>query len=121
MAFGGEKQAIGRELHEQAAFHKILYINNSSRGKAIGADDPNGWELFNVPSDPGETKDLSTREPDTELLEDWDTYVKETGSVWGPDAMEPGLSKEEAPHLHDVDLELHRTWLQTPSGSRPVC
>lgn len=123
-SFWREDEAIGWELHEQAALkkghYKIVYIKRTSGGKADGADDPNGWELFNLTTDPGETQDLSSKEPEKfrELLADWDTYVRETGLVWGPQAMEPGLTVQEAPHLHDVDMELQRTWLQTPHGQR---
>ena len=39
-------------------------------------------------SNPGETNDLSEVHPDItrDLLDDWETYVKETGTVWGKDA-----------------------------------
>ncbi|OCF32679.1 hypothetical protein I316_05600 [Kwoniella heveanensis BCC8398] len=119
--------AIGWELHEQAALkkgqYKIVYLKQSHGGKAVnGGDELTGWELFNVTADPGETFDLSEKEPEKlqELLDDWDAYVKETGLVWGPTAMEPGLSKEEAPGLHDSDYELQGTWLQTPNGQKPT-
>lgn len=124
-ALWSASRAIGWELHSQAALkkgqYKIVFIRTTHGGKAVVDDDPSGWELFNVTLDPGETTDISDQEPEKlkELLGDWEQYVKETGLVWGPNAMEPGLSAEDAPHLHEVDLELQRTWLQTPHGARP--
>jgi arylsulfatase A-like enzyme len=84
-------------------------------------DDEGGWELFNIAADPGETVDLSKEKPEKlqELLDHWSEYVTDYGVVWGPNAMAPGLSESEAPHLHESDMELQRSWLQTPSGQRP--
>jgi arylsulfatase len=120
-------RAVGWELHAQAALrkgeYKIVFLRNTHGGKAVmdDQDDTSGWELFNVSKDPGETVDLSDKEPEKrkELLRHWDEYVTECGLVWGPNALDGGLSEEEAPHLHDVDLELQKTWLQVPSGQRP--
>jgi arylsulfatase A-like enzyme len=120
-------RAVGWELHAQAALrkgeYKIVFLRNTHGGKAVmdDGDDTSGWELFNVSKDPGETVDLSDKEPEKrkELLRHWDEYVTECGLVWGPNALDAGLSKEEAPHLHDVDLELQKTWLQVPGGQRP--
>ena len=126
-AFWPEDKAIGWELHAMAALkkghYKIVFIREKHGGKATRDDDPNGWEMFNVTEDPGETVDISAKEPEKfkELMADWEVYVKETGLVWGDGAMVPGLSKEEAPHLHDVDMELQKTWLQTPSGVKVAC
>ena len=41
--------------------------------------------MFNLKSDPGETKDLSLSEPDRmkQLLKAWDQYFAETQVVWG--------------------------------------
>ena len=124
-AFWSDTDAVGWELHSLAALkkgdYKIVYIKRENGGKAHGQDDPNGWELFNLRNDPGETRDLAEHEPEKfkELLSAWDEYVRETNVVWGPEAMQAGLSVSEAPELHEVDLDLQRTWLQTPHGSAP--
>jgi len=52
--------------------------------KALLIPPPEGageWQLYNLSSDPGETNDLATAEPDhlASLLEDWHHYVQETG------------------------------------------
>ena len=118
-------RAIGWELHAQAALrkgdYKIVYIKSSYGGRAGKWDDPNGWELFDVVRDPGETRDLSEEMPENlaELLRDWDKYVQSCGVVWGPQANDEGLSLEEAPHLHKDGMELQRTWLQVPHGGNP--
>ena len=103
---------------------KIVHIPKTFQGKADPKvlDDPNGWELFNIVKDPGETMDLSEKEPEKlkDMLGKWDQYVKDAGLVWGPDAMTTGLSETEAPHLHDDDFEIQKTWMQTPAGRENV-
>lgn len=117
---------IGWELHAQAALRKgewkIVHLPKTHGGKSSGWDDEYGWELFNVTNDPGENVDLADKEPEKfkELLAHWDEYVTENGLVWGPGAMLPGLSKEEAPLLNDKDVEMQRAWIQTPEGGQPV-
>jgi hypothetical protein len=43
------------------------------------------WELFDLAVDPGETNDLAESQPEKlkEMLNGWDQYVVETGTVWG--------------------------------------
>jgi arylsulfatase A-like enzyme len=121
-----EDAVIGWELHAQAALrqgpYRIVHLRKSHGGRAKANDDEGGWELFNVSQDPGETCDLSEAEPERkeELLRLWDEYVTDHGVVWGPDALKSGLSKDEAPHLHESDSKLQRTWIQTPVGSKPT-
>ncbi|KAJ5494935.1 arylsulfatase [Penicillium diatomitis] len=52
--------------------------------KAVLIPPPRGsgkWELYDLSSDPGETVDLSSKEPAimTQMLADWDRYFAETG------------------------------------------
>ena len=120
-----EDKPIGWELHTQAALrkgdYKIVYLKSSHGGKAYAKDIRDGWELFNVRKDSGETQDIGEQMPEklAELLEHWDQYVQDCGLVWGPNTSEPGLTPDEAPHLHQDGMELQRTWLQVPSGGTP--
>lgn len=116
---------IGWELHAQAALRKgpfkIVHLRERYGGAAKAVDDPQGWELFDVEADPGETVNLADNHPDklAELLADWDEYAEEMGLVWGANALEAGLSREEAPEMYDDDLELQRTWMSARAGQRP--
>ena len=116
---------IGWELHAQAALrkgpYKIVHMNNRYGGAARQKDDPNGWELFNVEADPGETVDLAEREPAklAELLADWDLYAEEMGLVWNASALGKPYTKEEAPELWEVDFEMQKTWMDARGGERP--
>ncbi|KAF7581763.1 Arylsulfatase [Clavispora lusitaniae] len=82
----GESQEIhddntvtGWELFSQQAIrkgkYKALFIP-----KPLG---PDKWQLFDLGSDPGETKDLSEEQPEklAELVDHWSLYVAETGLV----------------------------------------
>lgn len=44
---------------------------------------PNEWKLYDLATDPGETRDLSEEMPDLlkELINEWDNYVKDVGVV----------------------------------------
>ncbi|RSH83797.1 hypothetical protein EHS25_005412 [Saitozyma podzolica] len=116
---------VGWELYARAALRKgdwkIVHLPKLYGGKGEN-DNPDGWELFNVVKDPGETSDVGDRYPEKlkELLRDWDDYVVDCQIVWGESATRPGLSAEEAPHLNESDLELQRSWMQTVHGEVPV-
>lgn len=116
---------IGWELHARAALRKgdwkIVHLPKVFGGKGQN-DNDDGWELFNVVKDPGETSNIGDQYPDKlkELLRDWDDYVVDCQIVWGESATRPGLSAEEAPHLNESDLELQRSWMQTSHGEVPV-
>lgn len=80
--------AVGWELFGRAALRKgdwkILFVEPSAGGRPDGQ-----WQLYDVVRDPGETADLSETHPEKlkELLGMWDEYVRETGTVWGEDAL----------------------------------
>lgn len=59
---------------------KILFVGPAAGGRTDGQ-----WQLYDVVADPGETNDLSEVETEVyrALLEEWDVYVAETGTVWG--------------------------------------
>lgn len=113
---------VGWELMSRAAVRKgdwkIVHFEKDKSGVGIGDE---GWELFNVQNDPGETIDLSDKYPEKmeEMLKHWDEYVLDCGVVWGPNAMGDGLSKEEAPHLWEDDTELQGTWMNAAHGTTP--
>lgn len=122
-------EPVGWELQAMAALRlgdwKIVHLRATHGGKAHswreGRDDPHGWELFNIATDPGETEDLSARHPEkmAELLQHWDAYCKEFGLVWGEHALDDGISKESAPQWHDYDSEMQRGWVLAKEGGRP--
>ncbi|KAL0578679.1 hypothetical protein V5O48_003299 [Marasmius crinis-equi] len=74
--------AVGWELFGRAALRhghwKLVFMPQWSHGKGE-------WELYNLSNDPGETKDLSSENPEKmkELLGFWDVYVRQNGVVWG--------------------------------------
>lgn len=118
---------VGWELHARAAIRKgkwkIVHIPKAWGGKGVG-DHGNldGWELYDLLADPGETTDLRDEYPEVykDLLKCWDEYVVDCQIVWGVDAMGPGLSKEEAPELHEDDLALQKAWMSARAGEVPV-
>ena len=115
-------QPVGWELFARAALRKghwkIVHEPPNVGGKGDGDD---GWALFNLSTDPGETTDLATKESAKfkELLQHWEEYVVEYGVVWGPGAVAPGATAEDDPLLHDSGFEQQRTWMQTPVGTSP--
>ena len=77
-----EDHVTGWELFGRMAVRK-------GKWKAMFIPPPYGpgeWELFDLDKDPGETRDLSTKEPEVfkELLIEWDRYVCETGVIGIP-------------------------------------
>jgi len=74
------EQPIGWELMGWRAVRmgqwKITWID-----KPFGTS---GWQLFDLASDPGETRDLHAAEPGQmqSLLEKWDAYEKEVGVIY---------------------------------------
>ncbi|KAL3476666.1 alkaline-phosphatase-like protein [Aspergillus californicus] len=115
-------EPIGWELFARGALRKgdwkIVHFAKAQGGAGEGDD---GWELFNVRQDPGETIDLAGAEPEKlkELIECWDEYVVECGIVWGEGALAPGLDKEEAPELWEEDMGLQRSWMSARGGEQP--
>ncbi|KAJ5692591.1 alkaline-phosphatase-like protein [Penicillium macrosclerotiorum] len=116
-------EPIGWELFARGALRKgdwkIVHFARAQGGAGEGDE---GWELFNVVEDPGETKDLAEAEPKklAELLACWEEYVVECGIVWGEDALAPGFSVEEAPELWEDELELQRSWMGAGAGQCPA-
>ena len=60
--------------------YKLVHIEASMGGRA---DD--GWQLYDLAKDPGETVDLADGQPEKvkEMLHVWEQYRAETGVVWG--------------------------------------
>lgn len=104
------------ELYARAAARKgrwkIVHVPRSHGGAGVGDD---GWELFDVEADPGETRDLAETQPEKleELLAHWHDYVREVGIVWSGTPSE-ALSRDEHPQLYDSDQALQQAWLATP-------
>lgn len=117
-------EPIGWELSARGALRKgdwkIVHFAKAQGGAGEGDD---GWELFNVVEDPGETKDLAHQEPGKlqELLQCWDEYVVECGIVWGEGAAASALGKDEAPELWEDEMELQKCWMDARGGVKPGC
>lgn len=76
--------AMGWELFGRGAVRKGKYKLVHIEPGAGGRED-DGWQLYDLSKDPGETEDLADSNPDKvkELLEVWEQYRAETGVVWG--------------------------------------
>ncbi|KAE8230480.1 hypothetical protein CF326_g4522 [Tilletia indica] len=73
----GEKEFLGWELFGQQAVRR-------GRWKAVYVPSMgDGWRLFDLEQDPGETEDLAEREGEVlaRLIEDWTTYESEVGVI----------------------------------------
>lgn len=117
------EKPIGWELFARGALRKgdwkIVHFPKDHGGVGVGDE---GWELFNVVADPGETKDLAGEEPEKleELLSHWNEYVVECGIVWGDTATVSGLSKDEAPQLWEDELDMQSVWMAAKGGQCPA-
>jgi arylsulfatase A-like enzyme len=122
-AIHSSSEPVGWELFARGALRrgdwKIVHFSKERGGTGVGDE---GWELFNVARDPGETKDLAQAEPQKlqELLECWNEYVIECGIVWGNAALDPGLSKDEAPEFWQDEIDLQKCWMGARGGECPV-
>ncbi|KAL4790588.1 alkaline-phosphatase-like protein [Aspergillus venezuelensis] len=122
-AIHSSTQPIGWELFARGALRKgdwkIVHFAKAQGGAGEGDD---GWELFNVVEDPGETRDLAQQEPEKlqDLMKCWDDYVVECGVVWGEGAVAAGVSKDEAPELWEDEMELQRCWMDARAGAKPL-
>lgn len=116
-------EPVGWELFARGALRKgdwkIVHISKAHGGAGEGDE---GWELFNVVEDPGETTDLAQQQPQKlqELLACWDEYVVECGIVWGESAIAPGLGIDEAPELWQDEVELQKSWMGARGGECPA-
>ncbi|KAM0812787.1 putative Sulfatase N-terminal domain-containing protein [Seiridium cardinale] len=115
-------EATGWELFARGALRKgdwkIVHISKAQGGVGEGDE---GWELFNIANDPGETLDLAQTEPGKlgELLACWDEYVVECGIVWGEAATAAGLGFDEAPELWEDETDMQKSWMGARGGECP--
>ncbi|KIW39026.1 uncharacterized protein PV06_08843 [Exophiala oligosperma] len=124
-AIHSSSEPVGWELFARGALRKGDWkiVHFAKKDGGVGEGDE-GWELFNVVEDPGETKDLATSQPGKlqELLKCWQEYVVECGIVWGETATASGLGKDDAPELWQDELELQSAWMGARGGECPaVC
>lgn len=121
-AIHSSSEAVGWELFARGALRKGDWkiVHFAKKDGGVGEGDE-GWELFNVVEDPGETRDLATSYPEKlqELLKCWEEYVVECGIVWGETATVSGLGKDEAPELWQDELELQSAWMGAKGGECP--
>ncbi|KAL1851674.1 hypothetical protein Daus18300_012483 [Diaporthe australafricana] len=121
-AIHSSSEPTGWELFARGALRKgdwkIVHISKAQGGAGEGDE---GWELFNVANDPGETQDLTQAEPVKfkELLACWEEYVVECGVVWGEAATAAGLGFGEAPELWEDEIDMQRSWMGAKGGESP--
>ena len=78
--YGKDDPAVGWEMHGCASLRlgrwKIVHQTKSNFGTGE-------WELFDLVTDQGETRDLAAEQPErlAEMLKHWKTYEEETGAV----------------------------------------
>jgi arylsulfatase A-like enzyme len=91
---------IGEELFGTRAIRqgdwKLCYILKTGGGTG-------DWELFNIKTDPGETRDLSKKQPAKRkaLLALWDQYVKQNGVILTDDG--PFKQRDKASPAAQLD------------------
>jgi arylsulfatase A-like enzyme len=122
-AIYSSSEPIGWELFARGALRKGNWkIVHFSKAHGGAGDGDEGWELFNMVDDPGETRNLAMSEPQKlqELLACWGEYVAQCGVVWGETASTPGVGPDEAPELWEDELELQKSWMGAKGGELPV-
>ncbi|KAL4875674.1 alkaline-phosphatase-like protein [Aspergillus karnatakaensis] len=122
-AIHSSTEPIGWELFARGALRKGDWkIVHFAKAQGGAGDGDEGWELFNIADDPGETRNLAEAEPGKlkELLQCWDEYVVECGIVWGESAVAPGLGRDEAPELWEDEMGLQTAWMEAKGGEQPV-
>ena len=73
------------------------------------------WELFDLKSDPGETKDLAKEQPGRleEMLKGWDEYVLSNGVVWG---LKGDPDPQSNPNFDDETAD-PKAWMSVGKGT----
>ena len=114
----GEEDPVGWEMFGRAALRKgkwkINWMTKSDHGKGT-------WELHNLDEDPGENIDLAEKygEKVKELANDFDVYVKQTGTVWG---LPLDMTKPRTPLPADMiggdPIADQRAWMRVGQGQR---
>lgn len=111
-------EPVGWEMFGRGAMRKgkwkINWMIESDHGKGT-------WELHDLSVDPGENVDLAKHHPDKlkELISDFDTYVKQTGTVWG---LPLDMSQPRKPLPDDMiggdPISDQRAWMAVGRGQR---
>ena len=114
----GPMHSIGWEINEKASLRRGSWkiVNNppSEITQRVG------WELYNLSKDLGETTDVSAQHPQIlkELLMEWDRYVEETGTIYGP-PMRHGSHYLLPDDMVGGDVtEDIRAWMKVGKGKR---
>ena len=116
---GSADPPMGWEMHGKAALRQGLWKINFMNANDFGTGE---WELHNLETDPAEAIDLSKKNPEKlkELIAEFDKWVKETGTAWGPPVDMWGERKKLPEDWIGGDiLNDQRVWMYTPEGSMP--
>ena len=82
--------AVGWEMNAKSSLRrgkwKIIHLPPNALTAKDDWNSTNGWQLYDLSHDRGETNDLSGQYPDVlaSMLKDWAIYVKDTGTIFGP-------------------------------------
>ena len=114
---GPDDPAVGWEMHALASLRKGKWkIVNMPANWATGTGD---WQLYDLSVDQGETNDLAVADPDKlkEMLEYWEQYVQETGTVFGPVLAGKNRHKMDLSWTRGGDpIEDMRAWMRVGNG-----
>lgn len=115
--------AMGWELFGRGAVrkgkYKLVHIEPSAGGR-----EDDGWQLYDLSKDPGETEDLADTNPEKvkELLEVWEQYRAETGVVWGTPIKFVGDEwdgNEEEGIIGGDAITQTKAWMKVTKNSAP--
>ena len=79
------------------------------------------WQLYDLSKDPGEIHDLAKEmlKKLEELKRDFDTYVKETGTVWGPPVNMKQARTPLPPNIIGGDpIQDQKAWMSVRRGGK---
>ncbi|OQV05800.1 hypothetical protein CLAIMM_10470 [Cladophialophora immunda] len=112
------EEPVGWEMFGRGAMRKgkwkINWMSKKDHGKGT-------WELHDLSRDPGETLDLAEQYPSKlkELVDDFDVYVKQTGTVWGlPLDMTQPRRPLPADMIGGDPIADQRAWMAVGRGER---
>jgi arylsulfatase A-like enzyme len=110
------EEPVGWEMFGRGAMRKGKWKINWMRVKDHGKG---AWELHDLSVDPGECVDLAEQYPSKlkELVDDFHTYVEQTGTVWG---VPLDMTQPRKPLPDDMiggdPIEDQRAWMRLDRG-----
>jgi arylsulfatase len=93
----GPTEPVGTELFFRRALRKgdwkVVYLPKTGSAYPRDGAGEGAWQLFNIATDPAESKDLASTQPEklAELVNDWDSYAKAKGVILPAPAAAPAV------------------------------